>query len=58
MKQSIPQKGLSYDMIPEGHEELVLVGYNKRGNETAFLKNGLYYVTELSQVKIHKRDLT
>ena len=44
MKQSIPQKGLSYDMIPEGHEELVLVGYNKRGNETAFLKNGLYYV--------------
>ena len=44
MKQSIPQKGLSYNMIPDGKDELVLVGYNKRGNETALLKNGLYYV--------------
>lgn len=45
IKDSVPQRGLSYSIAPEDNESLVLVGYYKNEEtKKAILKNRLYYV--------------
>ena len=43
IKDSIPQKGLTYTIVP-GESDIVLVGYYKSGQLETIKKNKLYYV--------------
>ena len=44
IKDSIPQKGLTYSIAPEDKDLLVLVGYCKPSSRPSVIKNKLYYV--------------
>ena len=44
IKDSIPQRGLTYSLAPEDKDSLVLIGYCKSGNRQTILNNKLYYV--------------
>ena len=43
IKDSIPQKGLSYSVRPKEGESLVLVGYAKAKDRALFIEHSLYY---------------
>jgi len=43
IKDSIPQKGLSYSLRPKEGDSLVLVGYAKNKDRENFIKHSLYY---------------
>lgn len=43
IKDSIPQKGLTYNLRPKDGDSLVLVGYAKKKDQENFLKRAVYY---------------
>lgn len=56
IKDSIPQKGLSYSLRPKDNDSLVLVGYAKKSYKELFLKYKMYYTrAEFASGSLHLR---
>ena len=56
IKDSIPQKGLSYSLRPAEGDSLVLIGYAKQKDRESFLRNRIYYTrAEMTAGSLHLR---